>query len=135
MRKTGAVVVTVAALAGLLTFAGCQTEAQTDALIGAGIGAAAGQAIGGNTESTLIGGAVGGGAGYIIGNEADKAKATEERRMNRQMSSTYVIRVRNSNGSTTPVTLRQSAGRWIGPNGEEYDSLPTEAQLRPMYAR
>ena len=40
----------------------------------------------------------------------------------------------NSNGSVTTVRLRGTGdGRWIGPNGEEYSSFPTEAQLKPVY--
>jgi hypothetical protein len=44
-----------------------------------------------------------------------------------------VINVQNSNGSMTPVTLRQRGNQWVGPRGEYYDNLPTIGQLRPIY--
>ena len=62
----------------------------------------------------------------MIGNEADKQKMRAE-------ANTYVVNVHNSNGSITPVTLRRAGSRWIGPRGEEYTSLPSEAQLKPLY--
>jgi len=43
------------------------------------------------------------------------------------------INVQNSNGSYTPVLLRQVGGRWVGPKGEYYDNLPSVGQLRPIY--
>jgi hypothetical protein len=43
------------------------------------------------------------------------------------------INVQNSNGSFTPVTLNKVNGRWVGPRGEYYDTLPTIGQLRPVY--
>ena len=117
--------------AGLI---GCATDAQTGALVGGVGGAAIGQAVGGDTGSTLIGAGVGGAVGYGVGNESDKAKAAQEREELRQMSSTHVVYVTNSNGSQKPITLYRRGGRWVGPKGEEYTSIPTEATLRPMYA-
>lgn len=46
---------------------------------------------------------------------------------------TMTINVQNSNGSMTPVTLRQVGVQWVGPKGEYYDNLPTIGQLRPIY--
>jgi len=46
---------------------------------------------------------------------------------------TMTINVQNSNGSMTPVTLRQVGVQWVGPKGEYYDNLPTIGQLRPVY--
>lgn len=43
------------------------------------------------------------------------------------------INVQNSNGSMTPVTLRQIGVQWVGPRGEYYDNLPSVGQLRPVY--
>ena len=135
MGKTAAGVVCVVFLSVVFLLVGCATDAQTGALAGGVLGAAAGQAIGGDTEGTLIGAGVGAAGGYMIGNERDKARAAREREMNRQMATTHIVHVQNSNGSTTPITLRRVGGRWIGPNGEEYSSLPTEQQLRAMYGR
>ncbi|MDO8730462.1 MAG: hypothetical protein Q7J69_04675 [Candidatus Omnitrophota bacterium] len=46
---------------------------------------------------------------------------------------TVVINVVNSNGSYTPVTLRQEGGSYVGPRGERYLHLPTEEQLQGAY--
>ena len=46
---------------------------------------------------------------------------------------TMIINVQNSNGSMSPVTLRQVGNQWLGPRGEYYDNLPTIGQLRPIY--
>jgi len=46
------------------------------------------------------------------------------------------VNVPNRNGSYTPVALqRTESGMYVGPQGEVYPNLPTEAQLRGMYAR
>ena len=46
---------------------------------------------------------------------------------------TMTINVQNSNGSMTPVTMRQVGIQWVGPRGEYYDNVPTVGQLRPLY--
>ena len=43
------------------------------------------------------------------------------------------INVQNSNGSFSPVTLRQVGVQWVGPRGEYYMTLPSVGQLRPIY--
>ncbi len=133
MGKTAAGLACVVLVGVVLLFVGCATDAQTGALAGGALGAAAGQAIGGDTEGTLIGAGVGAAGGYMIGNERDKAKAARERQSIGEMANTHVVNVQNSNGSTTPVTLRRVGSRWIGPRGEEYSSLPTSGQLKPIY--
>ena len=86
-----------------------------------------------SAESTLIGGAVGGGAGYIVGNEADKKQQrTEMQGMQEQMNSA-LVNIHNSNGSVSVVKLNRSGVGYVGPRGEYYDHLPTEAELRPVY--
>jgi hypothetical protein len=50
-----------------------------------------------------------------------------------QQPVSMIINVQNSNGSMTPVTLRQIGNQWVGPRGEYYDNLPTIGQLRPIY--
>ena len=129
-------VVLVLAL-GLAFLAGCETAGQSGALIGAGVGAGAGQLIGGDTESTLIGTAVGGGLGYIIGNERDKKNEAIEREAIRQESRTQaqteVVWVTTSNGSKIPVKLRKQGPYWVGPEGEYYDTMPTNEQLNRLY--
>ena len=44
----------------------------------------------------------------------------------------YVI-IKNPNGSRTSVRLRLEEGKYIGPNNEVYDILPTPDQLAPYY--
>ena len=44
-----------------------------------------------------------------------------------------VIQIRNDNGSETPVVLVRKGGTYFGPEGEHYDRLPTEEQLKPIY--
>ena len=46
---------------------------------------------------------------------------------------TITISVQNSNGSFTPVILRQAGTQWVGPKGEYYDAVPSVGQLRPVY--
>lgn len=43
------------------------------------------------------------------------------------------ISIQNSNGSYTPVILRQVGSQWVGPRGEYYDAIPSVGQLRPVY--
>ena len=134
MKKvTGGILVILFVSAVLLT-GGCATKAQTGLGVGAGAGALAGSAIGGDTEGALIGAGVGALGGYLIGSEMDKQDAAREQAVRDQEMNTTVVYVRNSNGSTTPVTLRHiGGGRWRGEKGEVYPSLPTAAQLQGAY--
>ena len=133
MKTVRGSIVGVGLLSGVLIAAGCATKGQTGALLGGAAGAGLGQAFGGDTGSTVAGGALGAGVGYIAGNEMDKADAAAERRMLSEQANTMTVNVRNSNGSTTPVRLRRVGDRWMGPNGEYYDSIPTQEQLRGLY--
>ena len=115
---------------------GCESDAQTGALVGTAIGAVAGQAIGGDTESTLIGAGAGAAGGYMIGSEQDKQKMKAEIAAAREAASTantMTVNITNSNGSITPVILRKQGNMWVGPRGEQYTTLPTEEQLKPVY--
>ncbi len=51
----------------------------------------------------------------------------------RQEANTVIVNITNSNGSITPVTLKRSGNVWIGPKGEQYMSIPTAEQLKPIY--
>ncbi|MEI6166132.1 MAG: hypothetical protein WCS52_02970 [bacterium] len=46
---------------------------------------------------------------------------------------TMIINVQNSNGSMTPVAMRQVGNQWVGPRGEYYNNLPTVGELRGVY--
>jgi len=50
-----------------------------------------------------------------------------------QQPLTVSVNIQNSNGSFTPVILRQAGSQWVGPRGECYDALPSVGQLRPVY--
>ena len=130
MRKGVAVGLLAVAVAAALAVGGCANNAQTGALAGGALGAVAGQAIGHNTGGTLIGAAAGAGGGYIVGNEMDKSKTNQDMAAQRDANNTAIVNVHNSNGSISSVMLRRNGNMWVGPNGEQYTSLPTEDQLR-----
>lgn len=48
-------------------------------------------------------------------------------------ATTRVVNVSNANGSVTPVSLHLVSNGWQGPKGEIYPTLPTQAQLSPVY--
>jgi len=41
----------------------------------------------------------------------------------------------DNNGTKMPVTLQKQGTNYVGPNGEQYTTLPTADQLKPIYAR
>ena len=140
MTRTGLVVLVCV---GLVAAMGC-TAAQKGAGIGTLGGAAAGGIIGHQSGNAGAGAAIGAGAGllggYIFGNEMDKNKTQGEidaARANaaaaHAAANTVTINITNSNGSITPVVLRRQGNIYIGPKGEQYMTLPTAAQLKPIY--
>ncbi len=113
---------------------GCETQGQTGALVGSGVGAGVGAlASRGSAAGTLIGAAVGGGAGYIVGNEADKKQQQQQMQYTQEQINSVLVNIHNSNGSISTVRVVRSGTGYIGPRGEFYDHLPTEAELRPVY--
>ncbi len=122
--------------AGFLLVTGCETQAQSGAAVGGLAGAGIGALAGGHHhsgEGALIGAAVGAGGGYMVGNEADKKQMNQQIQYAQQQANTAVVNITNSNGSITPVTLRRSGNVWVGPRGEQYMSMPTVEQLKPIY--
>jgi len=128
-----------ALLLGLpLAFTGCETAGpaqQSGTLLGAAGGAGLGAIIGNNVngmnaaQGALAGAAVGGLVGNQMGRQRDEINTL------RTQQNATVIQVRNRNGSTTPVTLRQiGPNTWQGPRGEIYNGFPSQAQLRDLYA-
>ena len=105
----------------------CGSKAGTGAGIGALIGAGIGQAAGRNTQSTLIGAGVGAGAGYLIG------KHEENKEVKQNPDNFTEIEFMNSDGTTTKVALRKSNGGYIGPQGEFYQNLPTQSEMKQKY--
>ncbi|MDO8303115.1 MAG: glycine zipper domain-containing protein [Sedimentisphaerales bacterium] len=136
-RNVVTVALVVVAGVGLVFVAGCETKAQTGAGIGtlggAGLGAIIGHQSGNAGVGALIGGAAGAAGGYLIGNEGDKKDTQREMQSARDEANTTVVNITNSNGSITPVILRRSGNMWIGPKGEQYMSIPTVEQLKPVY--
>ncbi len=106
------------------------------ALIGGGLAAIlAHNAQGLGDDAALLipaGAGIGGGAGYYVGSKLDANRAFTNAAMAQANSTTVVIKV--SNGATFPVTfVRGPGGGWIGPRGERYDNLPSEAQVGAIY--
>jgi hypothetical protein len=134
MFKNLLTVLVLAAFAvGIVLVGGCETDAQNTALLGTAVGAGVGALAGGDTEGALIGAAVGGGVGYVAGNESDKKKAQAERDAIRAEQNVVTIWITCSNDSKIPVRLVKDGPGYVGPRGEHYASLPTEAQLLPVY--
>ncbi len=145
MKKATKIVSTVLVLAFLAT--GCTSpnyQANRSAYNGAAIGAATGAALAAVLGNNIPGlkddrnlmiplGALGGGLlGGSLGTVQDGNRAVQNNLQN-QLSTT-MVQVNNSNGSFTPVILRANGyGGWIGPQGEVYQTLPTESQLRGIY--
>lgn len=124
---------------GLIFVTGCEgnsdaeSGAGTGALIGTGIGTIIGHQQGRTAEGALLGMAIGGGAGYMAGNERDKERTQAEIDSLRAEQSIVTVWITNSNGAKIPIKVRKSGPNYIGPRGEYYDHLPTEADLKPVY--
>ena len=67
LSKPNSRLVTAIALAGTLTFAGCNTVDRDNAVIGGAAGAAIGGIGTGTLEGAAVGAAVGAGAGVLLG--------------------------------------------------------------------
>ncbi len=133
MRQFVTLGLAVVLACGIALMAGCENDAGNTALLGTAIGAGVGALAGGDTEGALIGAAIGGGAGYMIGNESDKKKTRSEIAAVRAEQDVVTVWITNSNGSQVAVKLRRDGPGYIGPRGERYPTLPTEAQLKPVY--
>ena len=133
--------VTVICLVVLVFGVGCDSGAKTGAVAGGAVGAGAGAIIGHQSGKTgqgaLIGGAIGAGTGLLLGNAQDKKKqetATPAKHEKQDAANIVTVNITNSNGSFTPVKLtKQGENYYVGPKGEVYDHLPTEAELKPVY--
>jgi len=133
MFKTTLTLLVLAAVSSLVLVGGCESDAQNSALIGAAIGAGVGQLAGGDTEATLIGSAVGGGVGYVVGNEQDKKDQQAQAAQVAAQQNTETVWITNSNGSKISVKLTKQGPGFIGPRGEYYEKMPTEAELKQVY--
>jgi hypothetical protein len=131
--------VTVICLVVLVFCVGCDSDAKTGAAVGGGIGAGTGAIIGHQSGKTgqgaLIGGAIGAGTGLLLGDAKDKKKhkTTTAKSEKQDAANIVTVNVTNSNGSFTPVKLTKQGDNYVGPKGEVYDHLPTEAELKSVY--
>ena len=140
LRKIVIAIVACSALLPLFFAAGCETGGQTGALVGTAVGAGIGQLAGGDTKGTLIGAGVGAAGGYIVGDQMEKSKERKQQAPSQPRYSesasqdTVTVWVTNSNGSQSPVRLtRNSDGSYTGPKGEQYNTMPTQEQLKGAY--
>lgn len=138
-------IVSIVALMVVAMLAGCATQQpmgqkQRQGVIGgAALGGILGAIIGnnvgdGNNQAlgAAMGAALGGTAGSNYGRSQDQI-GNRIAGMEQQMN-TEVVTVTNDNGSQTRVLLQKLPhGGYRGPRGEEYSSLPTEGQLKPVY--
>jgi hypothetical protein len=125
-------------LSASLVFTGCETAGPGErkgTLLGAGAGAGLGAILGNNIkgmnswEGALAGAAIGGLVGNKMGKQKDQISELQSQ------AHTTTIYVKNKNGSTTPVLIRQiGANKFQGPRGEIYNGFPTKAQLASLYA-
>lgn len=106
-----------------------------ETLLGAAIGGVIGYQSEEPGEGAAVGAVVFGVAELLEQMDRDKHKEKQEQEKvnDDQETEEMVIRIRNSNGSITPVTIKKKGHVYIGPKGEQYDRLPTEEQLKPIY--
>ncbi|MHC4645014.1 MAG: hypothetical protein ACYTBJ_05915 [Planctomycetota bacterium] len=111
----------------------------SSALGGALLGAIIGHQSGETGEGAALGAAICG-VGALLAQTDElarkKKEAKEEDESNQRTEADgqkVIIKITNSNGSTTDVELTKKGCAYIGPNGEQYDQLPTEEQLKPIY--
>lgn len=121
-----------------LSLVSCATNEGTGTLVGAGTGAALGGIVGNNLGDghTGAGMALGALAGGLVGNRIGASQDTaNQARYEAERANTTTVYVRNRNGSTRPITLRRVQGNvWQGPQGEQYNGVPSSRQLESMYA-
>ncbi len=105
------------------------------ALAGGILGAVIGNNIGdGNNQE--IGAAIGALLGGMAGSQQGRQIDYTDRRISslEDQLNSVVVTIRNDNGSINRVKLyKTSRGTFVGPRGEEYSGMPTEAQLKPVY--
>lgn len=137
------IILSVISICGYVLLTGCATPMGHDETIGtatgAVIGGVAGGVIGhnvGDGNNEAVGAAVGAALGGMGGREVGRGKDIQENRMRalEHQANTITINVTNSNGSFTPVTLQKlDGGRFRGPKGEIYQTMPTASQLKSVY--
>ncbi len=141
LRKAVSVVLIVILLAAL---SGCNEEHRSDngkpirlshiyqsAIGGAIIGGIVGHQSDEGAEGAAVGAAIFG-VGALLG-EIDRVNKDAEDDDYGEEEEEVVFQIRNDNGSETPVVFKKKGSAYVGPEGEHYNRLPTEEQLRPIY--
>ena len=102
----------------------------TSALGGALVGAIIGHQSNEGGEVAMLGAAIAA-TGCLLQqlDEANEEKGKEEKCKEEKIA----VEVTNRNGWITPVVLKKKSGIYFGPNGTQFDKLPTEEQLRITY--
>jgi len=140
LRKAVSVVLIVILLAAL---SGCSEEHRSDngrhlrlspiyvsAICGAIVGGIVGHQSDEGAEGAAVGAAIFG-VGALLGEIDDLNREAE--RKDDDDEEEVVFQIRNDNGSETPVVFKKKGSTYVGPEGEHYNQLPTEEQLRPIY--
>jgi len=72
------------------------------------------------------------GLGLVLVQGCDSDKQSELNSIRQEMN-TVTVDITNSNGSISQVKLQKQGPGYVGPEGEYYETLPTEVQLKPVY--
>lgn len=132
--------VIVAIVVSSLLLCGCNEELRlspiySQAITGAIVGGIIGYQSHEEGEGAAIGAAIFG-VGELLSQLDDHDECKEKKHRDKDddgCREIYVIQVHNSNGSITPVEVEKQGDIFIGPKGEQYEHLPTEEQLKPVY--
>ena len=138
MKRAGkrSIVLTLLVLVMLGLCAGCRGLMLSCIYGSALVGGAMGGVIGYQSGEALAGALIGAGilgTGELLKQTDQLAQQEEREKCREEGAEKVVVEVTNSNGSITPVVLRRQGNYYIGPRGEQYTSLPTPAQLKPVY--
>ena len=135
--------IVIALIGSLLLVGGCNEGLEMSDIYGASLcGALAGGIIGYQSHEEGEGAAIGAavfGIGELLDQLDDLEDWDEEGDEddddddNNGCKEIFIIQVHNSNGSITPVEVEKKGDIFIGPKGEQYEQLPTEEQLKPVY--
>ncbi len=91
------------------------------ALIGGVVGVIVGHQYDEDCQGAAIGAAIGATGCFL--KQVDELAAAEE----------VVVEVASENGSIVPVVLKKKEGTYFCPNGERYNTLPSQKELRVIY--
>jgi uncharacterized membrane protein YebE (DUF533 family) len=115
-------------------------EAVNGAVLGTALGTGLGLALGNNTGLGRTAGALGGAAlgglagGYVGDQMKDKRDIQQQQAQMVDQMNSVTVNIKNSNGSISPVIIRRVGPFFVGPRGEYYSEMPTEAQLEKVYS-